>query len=353
MKKIKVLIIDDSALIRQTLTTILNSAPDIEVVASAADPYIARKKIKQFNPDVLTLDVEMPRMNGLEFLELLMRLRPMPVIMVSVFTQENANITLKALEYGAVDFISKPQIDIADTLESYATNVINKIRLAACVKLQPFNKISPKYSVDVLLKKEHSNHNIKKTKKIIAIGASIGGIEAIKLILMQMPANSPSIVISQHIPAAFSSSFASRMNQVSAMTVSEAKDGEIIQPGHVYIAPGGTHLMIQQGSKSEYVCHLHQGILINRYCPSVDVLFRSVAQSAGSNAIGVILTGMGEDGATGIKEIHDTGAITIAQDENTSVVWGMPNKAIEQGGIDYILSLSDIAKKLKFLNVNS
>ncbi|MDM8560870.1 chemotaxis response regulator protein-glutamate methylesterase [Thiotrichales bacterium HSG14] len=345
MSKIKVLIIDDSALIRQMLTKILNSAYDIEVIGTAADPYIARNKIKRLNPDVLTLDVEMPRMDGLVFLSHLMRLRPMPVIMISALTQKGADITLQALEYGAVDFIAKPQIDIAQTFDAYSEEIISKIRVAACAKLQKIPKVAPKYPPDIIIEKKPRFRHFKTTEKIIAIGASTGGTEAIKQLLVQMPADTPGIAISQHIPATFSYSFAMRMNQLSAMTVYEAENDKVILPGYVYIAPGGYHLLVER-SGSRYICRLNQGNPVNRHRPSVDVLFRSVAQNVGPNGIGVILTGMGDDGACGITEMHEAGAITVAQDEHTSVVWGMPGEAIKRGGIDHILPLYKIADKL-------
>ena len=356
MSKIKVLVIDDSALIRQMLTKILNSVPDIEVVGTAADPYIAREKIKRLNPDVLTLDIEMPRMDGLAFLNNLMRLRPMPVVMVSALTQKGAETTLQALEYGAVDFISKPQIDISETFGTYSEEIISKIRTAARARIRPslmkperILKVPPKYSADVILNHvQKPRHFYKTTDKIIAIGASTGGTEAIKTLLLELPAHAPGIVISQHIPPTFSRSFATRMNHISAMNVSEAVDGQVISPGYVYIAPGDYHLLVERDG-SRYVCRLHQGNPVNRHRPSVDVLFRSVAQSLGPNALGVILTGMGDDGARGIKEMHDMGAVTIAQDEHTSVVWGMPGEAVRHGGIDYILPLHDIAEKVMSL----
>jgi two-component system chemotaxis response regulator CheB len=355
VSKIKVLVIDDSALIRQMLTKIINSAHDLEVVGTAADPYIARNKIKRFNPDVLTLDVEMPRMDGLAFLRNLMRLRPMPVVMISALTQKGADTTLQALEMGAVDFISKPQIDIAQTFESYSEEIISKIRTAASAHIRPlsslpqkFFKVPPKYPADVIIENIPRRRHFKTTEKIIAVGASTGGTEAIKVLLMQMPPYAPGILISQHIPASFSSSFAMRMNQLSAMTVSEAEDGKAILSGHVYIAPGGYHLLVER-SGSRYICRLHQGNPVNRHRPSVDVLFRSCAQNVGPNAIGVILTGMGDDGARGIKEMHDTGAVTVAQDERTSVVWGMPGEAVKRGGIDHVLPLPEIADKVMFL----
>jgi two-component system chemotaxis response regulator CheB len=354
VSKIKVLIIDDSALIRQVLTKILNSAHDIEVVGVAADPYIARNKIKRFNPDVLTLDVEMPRMDGLAFLSHLMRLRPMPVVMVSVLTQKGADITLQALELGAVDFIAKPQIDIAQSFESYTEEIISKIRTAAGAKISPslskpqaLFTVPPKYPVDEIISKPETPRirHFKTTERIMAIGASTGGTEAIKVLLMQMPAHAPGIVISQHIPATFSYSFAMRMNQLSAMTVFEAENEQVILPGHVYIAPGGYHLLVER-SGARYICRLNQGNPVNRHRPSVDVLFRSISQNVGPNAIGVILTGMGDDGARGITEMREAGAITIAQDERTSVVWGMPGEAIKRGKIDYVLPLYEIADKL-------
>lgn len=358
MPKIKVLIVDDSALIRQMLTRILNSVVDIEVVGTAADPYIAREKIKRLHPDVLTLDIEMPRMDGLAFLSNLMRLRPMPVIMISALTQKGAETTLQALEYGAIDFIAKPQIDVAQTFETYSEEIVSKIRMAARAHVRPFLakpgelsavttlKVAPKYSADVIISDiPKTRQRFKTTDKIIAIGASTGGTEAIKVLLIEMPADSPGIVISQHIPATFSRSFAMRMNQLSAMTVYEAEEGSVILPGHVYIAPGSHHLLVERDG-ARYICRLHQGNPVNRHRPSVDVLFRSVAQNVGPNAIGVILTGMGDDGARGIKEMRDAGAVTIAQDEQSSVVWGMPGEALKQGGINYVLPLQDIAGKL-------
>jgi two-component system chemotaxis response regulator CheB len=355
VSKIRVLIIDDSALIRQMLTKILNTAHDIEVVGTAADPYIAREKIKRLNPEVLTLDVEMPRMDGLIFLKNLMRLRPTPTVMISALTQKGAEITLQAMEYGAIDFICKPQLDIAGTFEEYTNEIVGKIRVAARAKLHSTHslnaekmlKIPPKYSADIIIsqKPQHRHSHFKTSDKIIAIGASTGGTEAIKTILVEMPSDAPGIVISQHIPAMFSRSFASRMNQLSAMNVYEAEDGKIILPGHVYIAPGNQHLLVERDG-ARYICRLNQGNPVNRHRPSVDVLFRSIAHNVGANAIGVILTGMGDDGALGIKEMHEAGATTLAQDEQTSVVWGMPGEAVKRGGIDHIVPLPSIAGRL-------
>jgi len=359
VSKIKVLIVDDSALIRQLLTKILSVVRDIEVVGTAGDPYIARRKIKQLNPDVLTLDIEMPRMDGLAFLKNLMRLHPMPVVMISALTEQGANTTLQALEYGAVDFICKPQLDISQTFEQYAEEIVSKIRMAAKAHVHPLSaksdtperifKIPPKYSADVIIESSPPPRRFKTTHKIIAIGASTGGTEAIRVLLSQMSASSPGVVISQHIPAMFSHSFAMRMNQLSPMSVSEAEEGKVILPGFVHIAPGGQHLLVERDG-ARYVCRLNQGNPVNRHRPSVDVLFRSVAQSAGPNAIGIILTGMGDDGARGIKEMHDVGAATVAQDERTSVVWGMPGEAVRLGGIDYILPLGEIPDKIVTLS---
>jgi len=349
MKKIKVLIIDDSALIRKILSEMLSSDPGLEVVGTASDPYIARAKIKELNPDVLTLDVEMPRMDGITFLSNLMRLRPMPVVMVSSLTEKGADITLQALEIGAIDFVTKPKIDLAHTISDYSSEIIEKVKNASSARLQSYtyNKINvvEKNNADAVILKKTKIKNFKTTEKIIVIGASTGGTEAIKNVLLEMPVNSPGIVITQHIPEAFSKKFADRLNNQLGLTVYEAEDGQQIIPGHVYIAPGDKHLMVER-SGARYLCKLNDGPPVNRHKPSVDVLFRSVAQNVGPNAIGVILTGMGDDGALGLKEMHDAGAKTIAQDEKSSVVWGMPGSAVSKGGVDQIESLHDIPKKI-------
>ena len=358
MKKIKVLIVDDSALVRQVLTEIFNSDPGFDVVGVAQDPFIARDKIKQLNPDVLTLDVEMPRMDGVTFLQNLMRLRPMPVVMISSLTEKGADITFQALESGAVDFISKPKISVADGLEDYAEEILEKVRAAAGVDVAPISEriikrgssdtirsVDPKLSADAVLSKSTSVRQFKTTDKIIAIGASTGGTEAIRDVLESMPPDAPGIVISQHIPAAFSGPFSKRMDSVSAMTVFEASDGQQILPGHVYIAPGSHHLVVER-SGARYVCRLNDGPPVNRHKPSVDVMFRSVAQNVGSNAIGVVLTGMGDDGAKGLLELKDNGAPTLVQDEKTSVVWGMPGEAFKLGAADEDLPLQKIADRL-------
>jgi two-component system chemotaxis response regulator CheB len=352
MKKIKVLIVDDSALVRQILTEICNSDPGVEVVGAAKDPFDAREKIKKLNPDVLTLDVEMPRMDGVTFLSNLMRLRPMPVVMVSSLTEKGADVTLQAMELGAVDFVSKPKSDLSHSLEEYAEEIIGKIKVAAKARVKPLDqtkpktatlRVEPKRSADAVLEKTGKPRHFKTTDKIIAIGASTGGTEAIREVLVRMPADSPGIVISQHIPEAFSGPFAMRMNSVSAMTVCEARDGQQIVTGHVYIAPGNRHLIVERDG-ARFVCKLNDGPLVNRHKPSVDVMFRSVAQNVGPNAISVMLTGMGSDGAEGMKEMHEAGASTVAQDENTSIVWGMPGEAVKRGCVDKIVPLHSISQ---------
>lgn len=361
--KIKVLIVDDSALVRQILTEILGGDPGIDVVGAAADPYAAREKIKKLNPDVLTLDVEMPRMDGLTFLSNLMRLRPMPVVMVSSLTEQGASVTLQALELGAIDFVTKPKVDLAHTLDDYALEIREKVRIAAKARVQERSAASAtlvkpaqpgeKYSADVILKREGQRRPFKTTESLIAIGASTGGTEAIKEVLIRMPLDCPGIIITQHIPEAFSGPFARRMDSVAAIAVCEAQDGQQVVPGHAYIAPGNQHLIVVRDG-ARYVCRLNEGPPVNRHRPSVDVLFRSVAENVGLNAVGVILTGMGDDGARGMKEMHDAGAPTIAQDEQTSVVWGMPGQAVKLGGVDKIMPLETIpAQILRFAEERS
>ena len=358
--KITVLIIDDSALVRQMLSEILDADSDIEVVGTASDPLIARNKIKKLNPDVLTLDVEMPRMDGISFLNNLMRLRPMPVIMVSTLTQEDAEITLDALELGAVDFITKPKVDFKNSIQDYSEELIEKVKIASGARVRSISgkrinsssvsgkKVEKKNSADVIIKLENEKSHYKSTDSIIAVGASTGGTEAIRELLQNMPADSPGIVIVQHIPEKFSASFALRMDRISAMKVCEACDGEKILPGHVYIAPGGRHLLVER-SDAHLICQINDGPVVNRHKPSVNVLFRSVANQLGSNAIGVILTGMGDDGAAGLLEMKQTGAVTIAQDEQSSVVWGMPGEAVKCKAVDEILPLNKIASRLVYL----
>jgi len=346
---IKVLIVDDSALVRQLLTELMSEAPDIEVVGAAADPYIAREKIKKLNPDVLTLDVEMPRMDGLTFLGNLMRLRPMPVVMISSLTEQGADITLQALELGAVDFVAKPKLDVAAGLKEYSREIIAKLRAAAGAHVRPRARskpqVSEKHSADAVLSKNAGRRHFRTTDRIIGIGASTGGTEAIKEVLSALPPDMPGIVISQHIPEAFSAPFAKRVNSVSALTVCEAADDQQVVPGHAYIAPGDRHLLVVRDG-ARYVCRLNDGPPVNRHRPSVDVMMRSLAQNAGPNAVGVMLTGMGADGAEGMGEVQQAGAPTIAQDEKSSVVWGMPGEVVKRGYADQVLPLGRIAARL-------
>jgi len=355
--RIRVLIVDDSALVRRILSEVLSADPALEVVGTASDAYMARDKIKQLNPDVLTLDVEMPKMDGVTFLRNLMRLRPMPVVMVSSLTEHGAEVTLDALAVGAVDYLPKPKIDIAATLTDYADELRAKIRSAAAARVRPYtgaasapgvNGVAPRLGVDAVLARSSARRQFRTTERIIAIGASTGGTEAIKEVLVQLPADTPGIVITQHIPKAFSAAFARRMDACCQMTVYEAEDGQVILPGHVYIAPGDQHLLVVRDG-ARYVCRLDDGPPVNRHKPSVDVLFRSVAQQAGRNAVGVILTGMGKDGAVGLKEMREAGGPTIAQDEATSVVWGMPGEAVAIGAAAETLPLGQVAARLSAL----
>ena len=354
-RRIRVLIVDDSALVRRILSELLAADPQMEVVGTATDAYVAREKIKQLNPDVITLDVEMPKMDGLTFLRNLMRLRPMPVVMVSSLTEHGAEITLDALAVGAVDYLPKPKIDLAATLGDYAEELCAKIKAAAQARVRRYSSenalagtVPPRYSADAVLPKTAPPQQFRTTDRIIAIGASTGGTEAIKDVLVQLPADTPGVVIAQHIPKAFSTPFARRMDACCQMTVYEAQDGQQILPGHVYIAPGDRHLLVVRDG-ARYVCKLDDGQPVNRHKPSVDVLFRSVAQQAGRNAIGAILTGMGKDGAAGLKEMREAGSPTIAQDEATSVVWGMPREAVAIGAAVQVLGLHEIAARLHAL----
>jgi two-component system, chemotaxis family, protein-glutamate methylesterase/glutaminase len=349
MKKVRVLIVDDAALVRRMLTDLLHTDPMIEVVGTASDPYIAREKIKRLHPDVLTLDVEMPRMDGLTFLRHLMRLHPLPVVMIASLTEQGADVTLQAMELGAVDFVSKPKIDVAHSLHDYTAEIIAKIKTASTARVLPLQRatatpaeVAPTYTAGAMVRQRRRTAHCKTTECIVAVGASTGGTEALKEVLMHLPPEAPGMVITQHIPEAFSGPFARRMDSVSPLTVCEAQDGQQILPGHAYIAPGHRHLCVARDGAG-YMCRLHDGPPVNRHRPSVDVLFRSVAQHAGHNAIGVLLTGMGSDGAHGLKAMHDAGAITVVQDEKTSVVWGMPGQAVKLGGADAVLPLGDIA----------
>ncbi|MEO5812620.1 MAG: chemotaxis response regulator protein-glutamate methylesterase [Rhodanobacter sp.] len=352
MERIRVLVIDDSALVRKLMAAMLSSDPAIEVVGSAADPLIAREKIKRLHPDVLTLDVEMPRMDGLTFLENLMRLHPLPVVMVSSLTVRGADVTLRALELGAVDFFAKPDSNLVGSFGAAADEICAKVKVAALARPRARTtvrklEVVPRFTADAVLP-QRLRPGVRGSGVVIAIGASTGGTEAVRVVLEAMPADAPPIMITQHIPAAFSAPFAQRMDRVSAMHVCEAADGQSIQSGHAYIAPGGAHLLLTwDGAK--YVCRLHDGPLVNRHKPSVDVLFRSVALSAGAGVVAAVLTGMGDDGARGLLELQQAGAATLVQDEESSVVWGMPGAAWKLGAAHEMLPLDQIAARLLLL----
>lgn len=339
--KSKVLIVDDSALIRSILKEIISGFPDFEVVGAAPDPYVAREMIKQLNPDVLTLDVEMPRMDGLDFLERLMRLRPMPVVMISSLTEKGAEVTMRALELGAIDFVTKPKAASTLELEEYADEIAEKLRAAARAKVRVVNTANTRSTGE----KAKIRTPFSTSEKIICIGASTGGTEAIKAVLIQMPSDSPGIVVAQHMPPGFTRTFAERLNKLCDLHVVEAKGGERVLPGHVFIAPGDDHLLLKR-SGANYVTELSKAAPVNRHRPSVDVLFNSAAQSAGQNAVGVILTGMGRDGAQGLLEMRNAGSFTIAQDEESCVVYGMPKEAVNIGAVERTVPLEKIAQEL-------
>lgn len=348
----RVLIVDDSAVVRQILSEILASDPGIEVVGTAADPLLAREKIKRLAPDVITLDVEMPRMDGLAFLENLMRLHPLPVVMISSLTERGADTTLQALALGAVDFVSKPKLDVTRGLQGYADEIIEKVKTAARSRVRALVRapVAPKVTLaSPSAATAPRPSQFRTTDRLIAIGASAGGTEALRVVLEGLPADAPAVVITQHLPATFSTAFAERLDRHSAMAVREASDGEAVLPGHAYLPPGGKHLrVIRDGAR--WRCRIDDGPPVNRHKPAVDVLFQSVAQSAGANAIGVILTGMGDDGARGLLQLRQAGAPTLVQDEATSVVWGMPGAAFKLGAAEEQLPLEKIAERLLALS---
>jgi two-component system, chemotaxis family, protein-glutamate methylesterase/glutaminase len=345
-RKIKVLVIDDSALIRGVMKEIINREKDMECVGAAPDPLVAREMIKALNPDMLTLDVEMPKMDGLDFLERLMRLRPMPVLMVSTLTEAGSDITFRALELGAVDFIAKPKMDIVRGMEEYAAEIVDKIRAVAYARVHKTAapaaiQIQEKFSADAILPSVAGRFS--STEKLIVIGASTGGTEALKEVLSKLPADSPGVLVAQHMPEHFTKSFAHRLDSLCRISVKEAEHNERILPGHAYIAPGNSHLLLNR-SGANYMVKLDQGPPVNRHRPSVDVLFRSAANIAGANAIGIILTGMGKDGVQGLLEMYLAGSYTIAQDEASCIVFGMPKEAIAAGGVCDVLPLQNIAR---------
>ncbi|MFT4940531.1 MAG: two-component system chemotaxis response regulator CheB [Paraglaciecola sp.] len=344
---IKVLIVDDSALIRSLLGEIVNSEKDMYLVGAAPDAYAARDFVNRFSPDVITLDIEMPKVDGLTFLEKLMKAHPTPVLMISTLTERGANATLRALELGAIDYIAKPKLGIAQGIEEYRQLIADKIRIAAQAKVKALAK--PKFA-------NTSKLNYSGTEKIIAVGASTGGTEAIKEFLMQLPSNSPAVVITQHMPPGFTTSYAKRLNTLCKLNVTEAQGGERILPGNAYLAPGSFHLLIER-SGADYRLRLSDSALVSGHKPSVDVMFNSLAKCAAQNTVAVILTGMGKDGAAGMFSLHQHGAYTLAQDEASCVVYGMPKEAINLGGVDTVLSLNAMApavvKYLQSVNAGS
>lgn len=343
MSKIRVVVVDDSALIRNMLKEIINNQKDMEVVGLAPDPLIAREIIRNESPDVITLDVEMPKMDGLDFLERLMRLKPTPVVMISSLTERGSETTIRALELGAVDFVAKPKIDIQTGLQQYSDDICDKIRTASKARIQSSRPVAKSATDEVVM--PSLKNRITSTEKILVFGSSTGGTEALKDVLIHLPPDCPGIVMAQHMPEGFTKSFAGRLDSLCKIRVKEAEQGDRILPGHAYLAPGHSHLLLKR-SGANYVCELSQAEPVNRHRPSVDVLFRSAAANAGKNAIGVILTGMGKDGAAGMKEMHDAGAHTFAQDEASCVVFGMPKEAIAQGGVDEIVPLQQMARRI-------
>ena len=345
MVKTRVLVVDDSALIRRLLTEIINRTGDLHCVGAAADPLVAREMIRELNPDVLTLDVEMPRMDGIDFLSKLMRLRPMPVVMVSTLTERGADVTLRALELGAIDFVAKPKVGLSDGINAMAQDITDKIRIAAQARVRRAPPAAPEVGATRREPAAPASVGRLSTEKIIFIGASTGGTEATKELLMGLPADAPAVVITQHMPPGFTTSYAARLNSLCRISVMEATDRERILPGHAYIAPGGRHLAIER-SGANYVARVFEGEPVNRHRPSVEVLFKSAARVVGPNALGVMLTGMGADGATAMKEMHDAGSYNLVQDEASCVVFGMPREAIAAGAAHEVLPLGRIAPAL-------
>ena len=345
MAKIRVVVVDDSALVRSLLTEIINREPDMECVGAASDPLIAREMIRKLDPDVITLDVEMPRMDGLDFLARLMRLRPMPVVMVSTLTERGADVTLKALELGAVDFVSKPKIGVADGLRQLGADITEKVRTAARARVHRLAAAAPAPGAAPAKPAAMAALGRLSTEKIIFIGASTGGTEATRELLMGLPADSPAVMITQHMPPGFTRSYAARLNGLCRISVKEASDGERVLPGHAYIAPGGFHLSVER-SGANYIARVVDSEPVNRHKPSVEVLFLSAARVVGPNALGVMLTGMGADGAKAMKTLRDAGSWNLVQDEASCVVFGMPKEAIAAGAAHEVLPLQSIAARL-------
>lgn len=351
MTKIRVLVVDDSATVRQSLKEILETDPAIEVMATASDPYVAVERIREQVPDVITLDVEMPRMDGITFLQKIMSQHPIPVVICSTLTEKGSETAIAALEKGAVDIITKPKLGTKQFFQEACVHICDVVKSAAQVHVRdrrtpaPAVRVQPKLTADAVIAKPTSQAMIQTTEKIVAVGASTGGTEALREFLQALPADSPGIVIVQHMPEKFTASFAARLNQLCAVTVKEAADGDSVIRGQVLIAPGNKHTLLKR-SGARYFVEVKDGPLVSRHRPSVDVLFRSAARYAGKNCVGVIMTGMGDDGALGMLEMKEAGAINIAQDEASCVVFGMPAEAIKLGGVNKILSLEKIANEV-------
>jgi len=342
MTKTRVVVVDDSALVRGLLAEIINRQPDMTCIGAAADPLVAREMIRNLDPDVITLDVEMPRMDGIDFLSRLMRLRPMPVVMVSTLTERGAEVTLKALELGAIDFVAKPKIGVADGLKQLGDDITDKIRTAARAHVR---KLSTPPAAAARSAAPPASLGRLSTEKIIFIGASTGGTEATKEVLMALPPDTPAVVITQHMPPGFTKSYAARLDGLCRIRVKEAVDGERLLPGHAYIAPGGLHLCVER-SGANYIARVQDGEPVNRHKPSVEVLFKSAARVVGPNALGLMLTGMGADGAKAMREMREAGSYNLCQDEASCVVFGMPREAIAAGAAHEVLPLTKIAPAL-------
>ncbi len=346
-KKIRVMIVDDSAVVRQTLKIILSSDPRIEVMATASDPFIAAERLRDGMPDVMTLDIEMPRMDGLTFLQKLMSQHPIPVVICSSLAGKGSETALKAMEAGAVEIITKPSLGTKKFLQESSIRICDAVKAAASSRVRQIKpgderRIEPKLTADAVISKPSGKIMIRTTEKVVAVGASTGGTEALRVLLEALPHDSPGIVIVQHMPEHFTASFAKRLDGLCRVTVKEAENNDKVIRGRVLIAPGNKHMLLKS-SGAQYFVEVKDGPLVCRHRPSVDVLFRSAARAAGRNVIGVIMTGMGDDGARGLLELKESGAVTIAQDEKTCVVFGMPNEAIRRGAADSILPLDSIA----------
>jgi two-component system chemotaxis response regulator CheB len=348
-KKIKVLIVDDSAVVRQTLTEILSSDPHIEVISTAGDPFIAAERIRHEVPDVITLDVEMPRMDGITFLHKIMSQHPIPVVMCSSLTEKGSETALKALEYGAVEIIQKPRLGTKTFLEESRLRICDAVKAASQARVRRVSAIThtvaPKLTADVIMEKPKNRAMIQTTEKVVVVGASTGGTEALRVFLESLPADSPGIVIVQHMPEGFTRAFSQRLDGLCRITVKEAEDNDTVVRGRALIAAGNHHLLLKR-SGARYYVEIKDGPLVSRHRPSVDVLFRSAARYAGKNAVGVIMTGMGDDGARGMLELKQAGAVNIAQDEASCIVFGMPNEAIKLGGVDYVRPLDSISREV-------